>query len=488
MKKQLLYILMLLFLSNSNAQDVPTSNNKYFYSIYDKTELIDAQIVQYTDDSFVSANDVRYDFQYYANGNLMRQTIFVGSVGTGSWNTVGKIEQDFNSNGLLSTVTVYGWQSSSSQWIEQARLNYFYYSNGRISSIIEQDWDSWTDDWENEEKKDNYIYDTNGNLLSYISYNWSSFNNDWDQSSKYVNTYNSNNLDVEVLQIWNNNNSTWENDTKWEYQYDANSNLTKKEAYIFTSDWDLAWFVDYYYDANIKLDEEKYYQYSGSGITYVNTVINEYSYNGNLDLTTVDISQLNVSNQTYDLIGRRTYSYSYSGTDFTDFELPEETGDATIDLINHTIDIEVENGTDLTSLSPIFTLSFEANADINGTNQISGSTSNDYSIPVTYTITAGNGTVETWVITVTEEETLSVGENDLSIDISIYPNPTTGIINLNGELKDLSSVQIISVMGQMVYERNGDFNTLDLSFLKSGVYFLRIWVKEKQKTLRFIRQ
>jgi len=83
-------------------------------------------------------------------------------------------------------------------------------------------------------------------------------------------------------------------------------------------------------------------------------------------------------------------------TDFLTFSFVEQIridGDGT----NHTIDVEVLNGTDLTALTPTFTLSAGA------TSSPATGTSGDYSSPVTITVTAEDGiTVQDWVVTVTE--------------------------------------------------------------------------------------
>jgi len=90
-------------------------------------------------------------------------------------------------------------------------------------------------------------------------------------------------------------------------------------------------------------------------------------------------------------------------TDILDYSLEEETGPATIDEVNHTVDIEVEYGTDMANLVATYELSEGATADIGGTPQESGVTANDFSSDVTYTITAEDGTTtQDWVVTVTE--------------------------------------------------------------------------------------
>lgn len=89
-------------------------------------------------------------------------------------------------------------------------------------------------------------------------------------------------------------------------------------------------------------------------------------------------------------------------TDILTYTFPEQTGAATIDAGAHTVDIEVANGTSVTALVASFTLSFGAAADISDTPQVSGTTANNFTAPVVYTITAEDGsTEEDWTITVT---------------------------------------------------------------------------------------
>ncbi|WP_425392096.1 BspA family leucine-rich repeat surface protein [Ekhidna sp.] len=92
---------------------------------------------------------------------------------------------------------------------------------------------------------------------------------------------------------------------------------------------------------------------------------------------------------------------SNAATEFLAFSFNEQTGTATIG--NGTVIIEVENGSDLTNLVPSFTLSAGATATVGGVTQVSGVTSNDFTNPVTYTVTAAdNVTTQEWVVTVFE--------------------------------------------------------------------------------------
>ncbi|NLZ28778.1 MAG: hypothetical protein GX887_07425 [Firmicutes bacterium] len=84
----------------------------------------------------------------------------------------------------------------------------------------------------------------------------------------------------------------------------------------------------------------------------------------------------------------------------TSFSFPEQTGPAVIDTRKRTVWIEVASGTDLTGLKAVFTLSGGATARVNGEEQISGETENDFSEPLTYTVEAEDGSTADWVVTV----------------------------------------------------------------------------------------
>lgn len=84
-------------------------------------------------------------------------------------------------------------------------------------------------------------------------------------------------------------------------------------------------------------------------------------------------------------------------TDILTFTLPEQTGNATIDNADHSVAVEVVNGTDMTSLTPTFTLSDGA------TSVPASGTAGDYSSAATITVTAEDGTTtQDWTIEVSE--------------------------------------------------------------------------------------
>lgn len=83
-------------------------------------------------------------------------------------------------------------------------------------------------------------------------------------------------------------------------------------------------------------------------------------------------------------------------TDILAFGFREQTGDPVIDPTNHTVAVEVVQGSNVTSLIPAITVSREA------TVSPDGGLAQDFTNPVTYTVTAQDGSIQNWIITVTQ--------------------------------------------------------------------------------------
>ncbi|MCD4695250.1 MAG: T9SS type A sorting domain-containing protein [Bacteroidales bacterium] len=72
----------------------------------------------------------------------------------------------------------------------------------------------------------------------------------------------------------------------------------------------------------------------------------------------------------------------------------------------------------------------------------------------------------------------SVGiSNSIAEDkIHIYPNPSSGVVNIAQTRNSDSNIQVLNLTGQVVYSKeiHEKNEKLDLSFLETGVYFMRI--------------
>jgi len=78
---------------------------------------------------------------------------------------------------------------------------------------------------------------------------------------------------------------------------------------------------------------------------------------------------------------------------------------------------------------------------------------------------------------------------NLSSSISVFPNPTTGIVNIIAENTKIENISVFDISGK-VLENNTSFagNTLDLSRLSNGIYFIKIKTLSEQVTHKVIIQ
>jgi len=167
------------------------------------------------------------------------------------------------------------------------------------------------------------------------------------------------------------------------------------------------------------------------------------------------------------------------------YSFAEQYSPATIDELNHTVNIMVNEGVDRSNLVATFTLSDGASAKIGTVDQQSGVTPNNFTDPVIYTVTAENGTtIQPWTVTVS----VYVGIEDVeSSALTIYPNPNKGnftldFTNINGKV----NYQIYDTKGSIIlsddFVANGSaIKEVSLN-LVPGVYFVRL-VTETQSLI-----
>ena len=81
---------------------------------------------------------------------------------------------------------------------------------------------------------------------------------------------------------------------------------------------------------------------------------------------------------------------------------------------------------------------------------------------------------ETYYGAETTFQTWTEGVDELEQSLKVYPNPTSGVLNIQGE--GMKSIEVYNTIGQcvMTQEVNGDGIQLSTESLNNGIYFLRI--------------
>jgi hypothetical protein len=83
--------------------------------------------------------------------------------------------------------------------------------------------------------------------------------------------------------------------------------------------------------------------------------------------------------------------------------------------------------------------------------------------------------------------TLSSNDFDTA-NFSYYPNPTSGILNLNYSA-DIEAIQVSTILGQVVLSKtiNAKEAQVDLQFLPSGTYLVKVTANDKTKVIKVVK-
>ena len=111
------------------------------------------------------------------------------------------------------------------------------------------------------------------------------------------------------------------------------------------------------------------------------------------------------------------------------------------------------------------------------TNQIFTATANgSYAVEVTQ-----NGCVDTSAC----EQVNNVGINEINSSITLHPNPTTGVVELQG-INGSFKVDVYDYAGK--YLKSTRRSTIDLSDYPSGIYFFKVAYGDKTEELRVVKE
>jgi hypothetical protein len=99
---------------------------------------------------------------------------------------------------------------------------------------------------------------------------------------------------------------------------------------------------------------------------------------------------------------------------------------------------------------------------------------------------------KTWVLSF-DEQALSMDSNDsFAASPYLYPNPTSGILQISGlnlPSNEAIQIEIVDALGRKhVTNQLNDEKTIDVSFLKAGLYWIRLSSENSSNVLSFLRE
>ncbi len=100
----------------------------------------------------------------------------------------------------------------------------------------------------------------------------------------------------------------------------------------------------------------------------------------------------------------------------------------------------------------------------------------------------GSATSTFYFDDVNQTATLSDGEVFRPDLVSIYPNPVTNILHVETATIDLTKIEVYSLLGQKLIELTSELKTVNVSDLSDGIYFVKLYSRNKQITKRIIKK
>lgn len=90
----------------------------------------------------------------------------------------------------------------------------------------------------------------------------------------------------------------------------------------------------------------------------------------------------------------------------------------------------------------------------------------------------------------TQQECNNLGNETFIIndEITIYPNPTNGILNINSNINSITKVIIYDILGKVVLERSNNFEQLNISNLTNGLYLVKISTENKTVVKKIMKK
>ena len=103
-------------------------------------------------------------------------------------------------------------------------------------------------------------------------------------------------------------------------------------------------------------------------------------------------------------------------------------------------------------------------------------------------INIGSINVSEGFINTTESHGLNLLAYAALNDIKVSPNPTHGILSINGDTSKIISIEIYSLLGAKLMVMKNDFREINLEAFENAVYFVKLNTINSTKTIKIVKQ
>jgi len=402
-----------------------TQNPKRYTYTYDEAGKLTIKLLkQEQNNEWQNVVFESLNYDDFDNVELQTSKVWQGGV----WVNDQRINNQYIENNLVELSTVENWDG---EWQFQTRDSFNWYLGGNIASHLIEIWDS--EEWTNETYAI-FIRDENENLLNLIVQNWDGSN--WQNVGKTVNTYNVAGLnDSSFVMIWNE--GGWEN--FYLYTNNYNGELITAETGAFYEDevWVSDIRASYTYNTDGFIDVATSQNWLDNA--WQNIERNNFYYNEWGSFETI--------------LGESWQSDSWVNKSLKTF-IFDESGNA-LEGVLYTWDNDSwQNTQDDVLIMPYHFGIYE--------EFFTG-----YLVEIAY-----------------RSILVETPENRSNLNIRIYPNPVSSVLNIDCQSIDESGSLTLTIsdqQGKVVLQKalnnflkRGQSHTLDLSAYKNGLYTLMI--------------
>ncbi|WP_179008992.1 pectate lyase family protein [Winogradskyella forsetii] len=196
--------------------------------------------------------------------------------------------------------------------------------------------------------------------------------------------------------------------------------------------------------------------------------------------------------------GDEIHNFTASGLNsnfytFTNANINSNPGSTTYDGLTLTERLKIESATNIlyttnsvSTLTLVFDPAFSGNIKVDGVTHFA--TDGVLTLP---NIVSGNHNITKGNVAnlyyIKSEFTLGITETGAFQKLKLYPNPVSDFLNISLPDSVIEDITIHNLTGQLIKTKTGDLRVLDLSDLKSGIYFLTLRTTKGIETKRLLK-
>jgi len=402
----------------------------------------------------------------------------------------------YNQQGLLITET--GQYQQDDNWITSGQCRYTYDENNNLQTKLHENWGSWPREMFS---KYTYTYDSRNNLLIEFVEN-KSCDNTWVNNRQEIMTYDENdNLTTHLSKYWIPSCDDvcvgeWIDDGLSIFTYDANNNVLTR----FIQNWSLFYMwinISHYtwtYDSNNNILTELYQTWANDNSGWIDKVLYTYTYYPNNNRQTELCERYTNGSKE-----ESTYTYDTENNLINQLTKTWKNGNwVNSSRINYTYDSkdnmlsylrEKWNNTWINDLQKLWT--YDENDNCRLVENFSFSEGRWYPIDIPMYLYYNNMQSSLYyyaykVTAMYKEVTKPTSIEDFLLStISIYPNPTSGQLNITNDEQNIKQISIFDLFGVKLFDTK--YTTFDISHFSAGVYVVQIITEKGIVTKKIVK-